>query len=670
MTNEIKITRLVYPQNIRENVGMYLGDVNSFTTPLREIINNSEDEFLNNHADLIFIENNKDYKLIVDNGRGIPIYKDHENEEESILFSTVTDLHAGSKLTESAEVTSGTHGVGSSAVNAVSEHFLVIRKIKSTDEVTLPDYLKIASQGDYVFMSFNRGIKNPESGRYGLVEGCTKFGVDTAAVLSLGSIAGANKISTAVYVVPDPRIFSSSSANIEDLPLRISLSMNKKGSIVINGKSLNPFNFHEDVADGSPLFLDKSIDFDFNMNSKLSIRGTIAYDNEAFGYNNTSLVNLINTSSGGLHERMVSKALGAALVGDNSALTVGDAKTGLVLFINAFSSYRTHFSSQTKERLTSLGISWQDWKAKATASGMSDADSESYEYYKDSYFYETEFVRQLTEYFKIIIRNNKGYFDAVVSRIFAYKASIDKLSSQEFVKSKIAMGSDYKKSAAILSNTKIYEASSTDWDARELYITEGPSASGTMIKVRDQETQSVLPLRGKTKNSAVLALEEFVDNDELLMIINTIGCGLGGMVDVSQSRYGKVIIATDLDVDGQHIANLITSVFLIHAPEFIISGRLYKMESPFYVVGSGDNLEYFYADEKDKVDQSKHVERRKGLGSYSEAETRKFITGVNTRRLIQIVWDENEEDIKQAKRLLYSSSAKRDLMHSIGLYKD
>src|SRR5699024_2806908 len=111
--------RLRYPDNVRQNVSMYLGDPINYTHPLQEIINNAEDELLNGYANLVQIINREEYKLVTDNGRGIPIYADPEDPTKSILFSTVTDLHAGSKLGDNREITSGTHGVGSSAVNAV-----------------------------------------------------------------------------------------------------------------------------------------------------------------------------------------------------------------------------------------------------------------------------------------------------------------------------------------------------------------------------------------------------------------------------------------------------------------------------------------------------------------------------------------------------------------------
>lgn len=660
--HKIEIVRERYPDNIRNNVGMYLGETVNYSKPLDEIINNAQDELLNGYASLVQIVNREEYKLVTDNGRGIPIYADPENPSKSILFSTVTDLHAGSKLGDNREVTSGTHGVGSSAVNAVSERFVVIRRVKEGDTAHIP-----VSTGQFYVLGFRRGILEIDG-----VEPSIEEVIDHCNLPDeVADVLRSDDFSTAVFLVPDLNIYRSGYSEVGMVSLKISL-IGRPAVITVNGERVPEWDFKRDVAEGEPLFLDQTIKYEFTFNSRLTISGELAYSDKQMSYSHIDMVNLINNPHGGLHERLVAKALGGMLNQLNSAVTVGDAKLGLIAFTNVFSSYRTSFSSQTKEKLIGLGMTWTEWMTTALNKfGLTEEEAKDYDNYHEYFFYEQECQRQLQAYFQILYNDNATFFDALIAKILAYKASLNKLSNMDFVKSKLVMGDDHRKAAMNGDMAKIYEASSNKWDKRELFITEGPSASGNIIEVRDDELQSVLPLRGKMRNSASMDIMEFVDNPELLTIINTIGCGMGSMMDITKSRYGKIIIATDLDVDGSHISNLISSIFLIHAPEIIKAGYLYKMISPFYVVKTKKGTEYYYADEKDKIDfDSSYVERRKGLGSYTKEETERFITNPKTRRLVQITYDDNEETIEAARKLLYSSLARRQLLESVGLFQE
>lgn len=122
-------------------------------------------------------------------------------------------------------------------------------------------------------------------------------------------------------------------------------------------------------------------------------------------------------------------------------------------------------------------------------------------------------------------------------------------------------------------------------------------------------------------------------------------------------------------VHNSHIANLITTLFYQHAPEMIKQGLIYKLEAPYYKVESGKKIEYFYYDEKDKVDFSKTVTKLKGLGSYNLDEVKQFMTDPKNRRLIQLKWDsELEAQIEEASKLMYSSLARRNLMLETGVF--
>lgn len=656
----IEITRLRYPDNVRQNVSMYLGDPINYTHPLQEIINNAEDELLNGYANLVQIINREAYKLVTDNGRGIPIYADPEDPTKSILFSTVTDLHAGSKLGDNREITSGTHGVGSSAVNAVSERFVVIRRVMQGDKAHIP-----MKPGQFYVLGFRRGVMEID----GVINDLNDLRDDGFPDEVLETLTS-TEFSTAVFMVPDATLYRSIWSDVDTVPLKISL-IGRDATITLNGEALPTWDFRRDVAENEKLFLDTTVKYEFSFNDRLTFSGELGYSDKNMSYSHVDMINLINNPHGGLHEKLVTRALGGMLNKVNSAITVGDAKLGLIVFTNVFSSYRTAFSSQTKEKLTGLGMSWSDWEIMAKNKLMlNDEQINDYDYYGEYFFYEKECLSQLTFYFSLVYEKNKQFFDALIAKILAYKASLNKLSNMDFIKSKLVMGDDHRKAAMDGDMAKIYESPSDRWDLRELFITEGPSASGNIIKLRN-EYQSVLPLRGKMRNSASMDIMEFVNNPELLAIINTIGCGMGQMFDLDKARYSKIIIMTDLDVDGQHISNLISSIFLIHAPELVKDGRLYKLEAPFYVVKNGKKTEFYYADEKDKIDFDKcYVERRKGLGSYTEEETEQFIINSKTRRLIQVTYDDNEEHLDAARKLLYSSRARRQLLEDYGLFKE
>jgi len=238
------------------------------------------------------------------------------------------------------------------------------------------------------------------------------------------------------------------------------------------------------------------------------------------------------------------------------------------------------------------------------------------------------------------------------------------------LKSRVILGDESDRRRAQSGDmAKVYEALSRDWKRRELFIPEGLSAGAGLVKYRDKQFQSILPIRGKLINTTGFDESLLVGNSEVLAIINTVGCGVGSIVDVEKSRYGKVIIATDSDSDGHHIRNLITALFLVHAPQLIKAGMLYVLETPYYAVTTKGKIEYFYYDEKDKIDfENSYVEKRKGLGSYTPEEVKRFMINPNTRRIVQISYDELDEGaVEEASKLLYSSNARKQLMVKHGI---
>lgn len=655
--SEIKISKLEFPENVRKLTGMYLGVTDNFTTPLREIINNSTDEMLNGHANWIHIINKESHKLVVDNGRGLPVYCDEDEPNKTIAHVTITSLHSGSKFVESSEITSGIHGLGASATSAVSKKYYIAVNLKKKDLSTTLPWIQEAA----------KSLENPiyllccEEGYY--VEDIVLDGV-----LQLSEHMANEEIpsdfSTAVYFEPDTEIYTSGKAKVSLLPLQIILARKEGLQITLNGKSIDKFDFNVEVAKGANLFLDKKVDFEYKFNPQLEVSGSIAFDKDAMGYNNVTLINLIENTQGGYLERKICQALGMAFNQMNNAVSVPDAKLGLILFNSSFSSYKLSFSSQTKEKLTNLGeVSLDQVKKRLTAEGV--PPEQMNEVASKTYLFDEQFVEGLRDYFLELIKENRAYFDAVIAKIVEYKRTMNKLSNQSYIESKLIMGdSERDRARQSAEMARVYEARSKDFKARELYVTEGVSASGHLIKLRNKDFQSVLPLRGKLKNSINLDSMDLVENGELLAIINTIGCGIGSLTDISKSRYGKVIITTDADSDGLHISNLILAVFLKHCPELVEAGMLYKLDTPYYLV---DGKHYFYANEKDKIDFNKSkVIKLKGLGAHSEESAKRFMLS-SERRLIQITIDDDPEIQQEAETLLYSPLSRKNLMIELGV---
>lgn len=644
---DIVIKKLRFPENIRTNLGMYLGTNANFTTPNREIINNSTDELMNKHGDTIYLYNTPTYKVVVDNGRGLPVYIDPDYGDRVITESILTDTHSGSKFDSTDEKNGGLHGVGSTAVNAVCARYIVaVNLLKKPMDTTLPWIAEAAGNcaEPFYVLEYEGGIKKDEK----VVD--TIAGVYDHIGCDVGLPDDA-EISTFVFFVPDLTIYESAKASISIMPLKMALLESAENArIFVNNEPIPAYDFLTDVAeiDVDPLneIINKQ---QFQVRHSLrtedadiatdEIMIDFAWRKSVFTESIESMINLIETTDGGLVNKVVRDSVGYALSKYSGVLTPSDARYGLIAMGSMFSTRKKKFSSQTKEKLLSLDK-----------------------------FNHNKFVTEVGE--KIlndVILKNEVYFQALCNRLVEYKTQMNRISSTDFIKTRISYGDDSERSSARRAvAAKVYEALSGKASERELYITEGLSASGGIIKYRDKRTQSVLPLRGKLVNTSTFELEDVVGHSEALAVINTVGVGAGSLVRLEKCRYNKIIIATDLDSDGGHIANMIVGLIWMHIPELIRAGKVYKLDAPYYRV-NGDK--HFFYDEKDKIDfESAKVDKLKGLGSYEVNEVKKFIVG-KERRLIQIT-AEDTLGIESSIKLLYSSLARKRLMIDRGILSD
>lgn len=653
MVSEVKIIKLEYPENIRTRMGMYGASGNSDIL-YRELVDNSIDiaTKFNVSIDVKSVINQNSWNFIADNGIGLPVYVDKDiiDKEQPILIDMMSKINTGSNF-HKTEYSTGMNGVGSRLTQALSEYFIIITNVEKKDITTIPRDMQtevkkgntflayISSKGKLLHYEMVSG-ENIKSwlklNHVDFTNQSEKF-IDSLDLKSLG-VLWAFK--------PDSSILENTHVNYEAYPFKLASGLFKYDmdfkkvhvSLELNNKQIEPFDFKKEYSDVQ-LIEDKlfTVTADIKTVEPKPIKFIIqfGYDKASFGTKTGGSVNLLMTPTG-KHINLVTQSLGIALNKFNPLIRPSDAKLGLVTFILNF-ALEPSFNSQDKTNLSR---------------------------YEDKGVSDNIIKNELVKSFTRIIKKDSEFFKLICERILQYRKTTDKLSNIELLKSSFIMGKgENQKRAQQGIAAQIYECFSKSWENRELYITEGKSASSNLVQARNKQYQSILPLRGKLINTAKLDEIKLVANSEVLAIFNTIGCGAGSIFDISQARYGKIIIAVDSDDDGSHIANLISGLFYYHAPELIKQGKVYKLESPFYKWEHDNKTEYYFNNEKDLIDFSRgKVTKMKGLGSFSIEETKLYMTG-NKRRLIQLRLDkDNEEDVYQATKLLYSTVERRQLM--------
>lgn len=811
---EVDIVKLEYPDNIRTRQGMYGSDGTDATILFREVVDNTID-LATKFKLSINVEswiNQNDWNVVVDNGLGFPIYKDMDfpNEDRSIVRDMMCKVNVGSNFNQT-QYSTGQNGVGTRLTQALSNDFILLSNANKKDKKTLPKFIQEGldkNKSIYIWHSKKgryhfEGVLN----KLELVD-YLKSLIDKDLTKNLSEFFDSfneNEFGTMILFKPDSTLLESTKVNYKGYPFSLVKELFKYDTefnninliYKLNGKEIQPYSFTSDfkekIIEDKVLALASSIKTEDVLPIKFICQ--FAWCSDKFNTEVNGSVNLLETPVG-KHLNIVQNALGQALTKYNPLLKSNDARYGLRLFVLNL-ALKPLFNSQDKTKLSK-------WEDKG--------------------YNEKEVIKTLADSFLKLMKENSEYFDLLCERIIEYKRATEKLSNIELLKSKIVMGDESDKKRIISGQmSRVYECTSDDYSKRELYIVEGLSASGNLLQTRNKLFQAILPLQGKMRNTSTLDEERLVDNKEVLAIVNTIGCGLGGICDPSKSRYNKVIIASDFDSDGcllgdtvidiqkegrtfgieikelvdwkrqgklegtyaksfnvesgmieykpiinailtkyvtkddlltyrfsnllgtqhvtatknhlfytksgryvrldelneevitdsnpgyfdlgvnpclenidndmlipvydievqdnhnfyandvlvhnSHIANLITTLFLHHAPEMIKQGYLYKVEAPYYKVIDGKKVKYYYHDEKNKIDFSKEVHKLKGLGSYTKEEAKQFLMDTKERRLIPIVWNPDMEyEIQEASKLMYSGLARKKLMIERGIF--
>lgn len=595
---------------VRKRPAMYIGDVGmkGLHHLVYEVVDNSIDEALAGYCSHIEVTIHTDNSISVqDNGRGIPTAM-HSKEKKSALEVVMTVLHAGGKFDKNTyKVSGGLHGVGVSCVNALSTKLLV----------TVQREGKIFEQ-----------------------EYC--IGVPQYAVRETGT---SDKTGTRVHFWPDATIFQETVYRKEILEGRLrELSyLNKRISITLTDlRELDeagaPYVNHF-YSEGGIVEFVQMLDKNGNRNpiiaaplyvegldeaSNVMVEVALNY-NDDFKENIFSYVNNINTIEGGTHVTGFRTALTRVFksYGDKEGLfekakvTVegDDFREGLSAIISV-KVPEPQFEGQTKTKL-----------GNSEVSGV----------------VQTTVARALEAY----LEENPKEAKYVISKIIlAAQARVAAKKARDMVQRKTVL------SGGGLPG-KLADCSERDPERCELYLVEGDSAGGTAKQGRERSFQAILPLRGKILNVEKAMEHKIYENEEIRNMYTALGVTVGTPEDpkalnIAKLRYHKLIIMTDADVDGSHIATLILTFIFRYMKELVQNGYVYIAQPPLYLVKKGKEQEYAYSDEqrKDLIaklgggnDSSVTIQRYKGLGEMNADQLWETTMDPTRRTLKQVTID-------------------------------
>ena len=596
---------------VRKRPGMYIGSTNQdgLHHLVNEVLDNSIDEVLAGHATDISFQYKKDGSIkIKDNGRGIPIDFHPKYKNKRALEVVLTTLHAGGKFNSNAYKTSGgLHGVGISVVNALSSLLQV--QVFKDGKVYRQDY----SKG-----KVKTKIK---------IEKCSK------------KLKG-----TEISFIPDESIFEET----QFVPKKLYNFINMK-SVLVGGTTINFEIDKELIKDKTPnkksFFYKKGIEDYFQLeyanNSKLFEKNFLLKskikDNENFetliSFNtneNSSLMsycNTIETPDGGSHENGIRNGILKAikLYGQKNQFSkisninhsdIFDYSNVIIsIFINDPS-----FEGQTKKRII-----------------MPNLQKEI----------ETKTQQEFLLWLNANKKNSKILLDNLIERALQ-RTDLSKIKEldRKSIKERNRLPG------------KLVDCSSKSIKDSEIFIVEGDSAGGSAKQARNREFQAILPLRGKILNVYNVGLSKIADNNEIQNLIQSLGCGIGKNFEISKLRYEKIILMTDADVDGSHIATLLITFFYKYMKSLIEENKLYLAMPPLFKIYNKNKSFYAYDEkEKDKLIEKEfksdnyNITRFKGLGEMPADQLKETTMDQNKRNLILINSEKAKKDMKNTESL-------------------
>ena len=590
---------------VRKRPGMYIGSTSSrgLHHLVYEIVDNSVDEALAGFCDTIEVVINKDNSITVtDNGRGIPVGINHKSGIPAVEV-VFTILHAGGKFGGGGyKVSGGLHGVGASVVNALSNWL----------EVEIYQEGKIYKQ---------RYEKGHVSYSLKVVGECPE-----------------EKTGTRVSFKPDETIFQETTVYEFDIlkqRLREMAFLTKNLKIVLRderveeGQKPVERQFHYECGikefvtylnrSKTPLY--ENIMYFEGTKNNVYVEVAMQH-NDSYTESSYSFVNNINTPEGGTHLVGFRNALTKTfndyarnnkLLKENEANLSGeDIREGLTAIISV-KIEDPQFEGQTKQKL-----------GNSEARGAVDnIVSEQLTY----------FLEQNPTIAKIICEKS----------ILAQRARDAARKARELTRRKTAL-------EGMSLPGKLADCSDKDPSNCEIYIVEGDSAGGSAKTARSRNTQAILPLRGKILNVEKARLDKIYANAEIKAMITAFGTGIHEDFDISKLRYHKIIIMTDADVDGAHIATLLLTFLYRFMPDLIKEGYVYLAQPPLYKLEKNKKVWYAYSDEElDNIlkevgrDQNNKIQRYKGLGEMDAEQLWETTMDPERRVLLRVTMDEEAE---------------------------
>ncbi|MFM7376846.1 MAG: DNA topoisomerase IV subunit B [Erythrobacter sp.] len=604
---------------VRRRPGMYIGgtDDRSYHHLAAEVLDNSMDEAVAGHATRIEVRLDEGNRLtITDNGRGMPVDEHPKFPGKSTLEVILSTLHSGGKFSGKAYATSGgLHGVGVSVVNALSSYTRV----------------EVARDKQLYAQEFSRGITQ-------------------GPLQVLG--AAPNRRGTAVSFIPDTEIFGDRSFNPKRL---FKLARSKAylfAGVEIRWKCAPSlaseevpaeavFKFPGGLADhlaeqigtrecvtaqpfaGSQDFL--LVDDVPQGRVEWALAWPLYSDGSTSWYCNT-----VPTPDGGTHEQGLRTALTRGLrafgelVGQKKAkdITADDVMTGCEVMLSVFIR-DPQFQSQTKDRLTSPEA------ARLVENAVRD-------------------------HFDHFLTDNMERGKALLCEVMERMDERLKRKAEREIKRKTATNAKKLRLPG-----KLTDCSGEGGRETELFIVEGDSAGGSAKQARDRKSQAILPIRGKILNVASATADKIRANSEIADLALALGCGTRKDCNADNLRYDRIIIMTDADVDGAHIATLLMTFFFQEMPDIVRRGHLFLAQPPLYRLTAGKESRYarddaHRAELEATVFKGRKVEvsRFKGLGEMNPQQLRETTMAPETRGLIRITLPQEFEDRAGVARLV------------------
>ncbi len=605
---------------VRRRPGMYVGgtDERAFHHLAAEVLDNAMDEAVAGHASRIEITLEPGNRLIIsDNGRGIPVDPHPKFPDKSALEVILSTLHSGGKFAGKAYATSGgLHGVGVSVVNALSSETIV----------------EVARNKELFRQSFSRGITMGPLEKLGPVN---------------------NRRGTTVSFVPDTEIFGE----LHFRPQRLFRLARSKAYLfagveirwkcdpsLINDETLTEavFQFPGGLADHlreqvgerecvtAEFFIGNQ---DFPASGDGAVQGRVEWavswplwSDGSYSY----YCNTIPTPDGGTHEAGLRTAIVkgvrafGALVGQKKAegLTADDVMVGSEIMLSVFIR-DPQFQSQTKDRLTSPEA------ARMVENAMRD-------------------------HFDHFLTANMDRGKALLGYVLDRMDERLRRKAEKEIKRKSATSG-----RKLRLPGKLTDCSNDGPEGTELFIVEGDSAGGSAKQARDRKTQAILPIRGKILNVASATSDKIRANAEIADLTLAIGCGTRKDCNPDVMRYDKVIIMTDADVDGAHIATLLMTFFFQEMPELVRRGHLYLAQPPLYRLTVGAKSIYARDDDHRALIEANEfkgkkvdVGRFKGLGEMNPGQLRETTMDPKSRNMLRVTLPPEYEERAQVRDLV------------------